>query len=484
MDTNNSQKLLARLREGEELSVQQQIQMAVRLSLPAMLAQVSSVVMQYIDASMVGRLGAADSASIGLVLTSTWLFGGVCMAACLGFTVQAAQAVGAREDSRARRIMHHGLGAAFLFSLALTLLALCISSSLPRWLGGAPEICTGASRYFLIYMLGLPAFQLSALAGGMLQASGNMRVPSILNVLTCALDVVFNALLIFPTGTYTVLGVSVTLPGAGMGIAGAALGTTLAEVVTALLMLAFLLLRSPEMKLRRGEPWGFTPSILKKALRIAAPVGFEQVVMCGAQVMATRIVSPLGTIAIAANSFAVTAESLCYMPGYGIAAAATALIGQSIGARRGDLARRLGWISTGLGMAVMTCTGVLMYAAAPFMIGLLSPVESIRQLGTEVLRIEAFAEPLFAASIVCTGAFRGAGDTLAPSCMNFFSMWGVRLPLAAFLAPRVGLRGVWIAMCIELCVRGTLFLARLKTGRWLTAAQHRSDPEPASAEAD
>ena len=98
---------------------------------------------------------------------------------------------------------------------------------------------------------------------------------------------------------------------------------------------------------------------------------------------------------------------------------------------------------------------------------LLTPDPAIQALGSQVLRIEAFAEPLFAASIVAAGALRGAGDTLAPSIMNLVSMWGVRLTAAMLLAPRFGLPGVWAAMCGELCIRGILFLIRLVRGKWL-----------------
>lgn len=462
-----SNVLLSRLQSGHVIPFREQLILTVYLSLPAMLAQISSIVMQYIDASMVGNLGANDSASIGLVSSSIWLFGGICFAATTGFTVQVAQQIGAGEPCAARGILKQALVVNLGFSMLLLLIGVVISGKLPEWLGGDALIRQNASRYFLVYVFSLPFVQMNYLAGGMLQCSGNMRVPSILNILMCGMDAVFNALLIFPSYSWTVFGVSIPIPGADLGVTGAALGTAFAEVVTAVLMLWFLLRRSPVMKLRKGDKFTFSSVHLKKAVQIAIPVGFEQIVMCGAQVVATRIVSPIGTVAIAANSFAVTAESFCYMPGYGIEVAATTLIGQSVGAGRPDLARRLAWISTGLGMVVMTCTGVFMYLAAPVMIGLLSPAPEIRQLGTEVLRIEAFAEPMYAASIVASGVFRGASDTLIPSCMNFISMWVVRLPLAAVLASYMGLQGVWIAMCMELCVRGVLFLLRLRSKRWL-----------------
>lgn len=223
------------------------------------------------------------------------------------------------------------------------------------------------------------------------------------------------------------------------------------------------------MERRNASFCGLYPqrSILRWALKIGFPMGMEHVVLCGAQIMTTVIVAPLGVFAIAANSFAITAESLCYMPGLGISEAATTLVGQSIGAARKTLARSFAYITVGMGMLVMALMGILMYVFAPEFIGFMSPVEEIRQLGTAALRIEAFAEPMFAASIVAYGVFVGAANTVVPCIMNVFSIWAVRLTLAAALAPSLGLQGVWTAMCLELCFRGTIFLLRLFRGRWL-----------------
>ncbi len=101
--------------------------------------------------------------------------------------------------------------------------------------------------------------------------------------------------------------------------------------------------------------------MVSKAVRISAPMGLEHIVICGAQIAVTVIVAPLGMYAIAANGFAVVAESLCYMPGYGIGDAASTLTGQSLGAGRRDLVRRFAYISVALGMVVMSVMGVLMW---------------------------------------------------------------------------------------------------------------------------
>ena len=118
------------------------------------------------------------------------------------------------------------------------------------------------------------------------------------------------------------------------------------------------------------------------------------------------------------------------------------------------------------GMLVMALMGMVMFVTAPQLMALMTPVQDIIDLGASALRIEAFAEPMFAASIVCYSVFVGAGDTLKPAVMNLGSMWLVRLTLAAFLAKDYGLRGVWFAMAIELTFRGGIFLLRLFRGKW------------------
>jgi putative MATE family efflux protein len=305
---------------------------------------------------------------------------------------------------------------------------------------------------------------MEGLAGSMLKSSGNMKIPSILNIGMCVLDVCFNYVFIYILD---------------MGVVGAAMGTGAAEFITALLMFYFLLWRSDMLGIfKNGEDtdiedyertWRkFRPKadVVRNAFDIGAPMGLQHMLMGGAQIVSTLIVAPLGTVAIAAHSLAITVESLCYMPGYGIAEAATTLVGQGIGAGQKLLTRSFARMSVGLGMMVMTLMGVLMWIFAPELMSLMTPVDDIIKVGAQSLRIEAFAEPMFAAAIVCNGVFIGAGDTIVPAVMSLFSMWAVRLTLAASLAPKFGLRGVWTAMAIELTFRGSIFLVRLFKGGW------------------
>ena len=435
------------------MTQREKLRLIVSLSIPSILAQISATVMFFIDYAMVGHLGEKATASVGLVETTTWLMGGLVSAVTMGFSVQVAHYIGANDFESARRVLRQSLVCCFLWSLMLSLLCVAVHRPLPFWLGGTADIAHDASLYFLIVALAGIFFQMEGLAGSMLKCSGNMKIPSALNILMCVMDVAFNYFFIYQLG---------------MGVKGAAMGTAMAELVTAVLMLYFLLCRSDMLRLV-GRHGSFRPTAdtIRTAFKIGAPMGLQHLLMGSAQIVSTIIVAPLGTVAIAANSMAITVESLCYMPGYGIAEAATTLVGQGLGAGQRLLTRSFARLSVGLGIAVMTVMGILMFVFAPELMAVMSPVEAIVEQGAAALRIEAFAEPMFAATIVTNGVLIGAGDTLVPAIMSLSSMWGIRLTLAAWMAPVYGLKGVWTAMAIDLSVRGVMFLTRLFRGNWM-----------------
>lgn len=430
----------------------EQIAHVWRLSIPAILTQITSIAMQYIDSAMVGKLGAGASAAIGLVSTSTWLIGGLGSIMSVGFSVQVAQHIGANNHFEARRVVKHGLVTTLLFALLLLGIGVAISLPLPRWLGGEEAIQKDATAYFFVFACSIPFMEINRITSAFLQCSGNMVTPSALNAAMCGLDVVFNALLI-----------------PRFGVLGASLGTGAATAVIALLML-WRCLRAPVFRSERKEPCPFDGGILKRAMKIGLPVGAEQAAMCGAMVATTMILAPLGTVAIAANSFAITAEGLCYMPAYGIAAAATAIVGQQVGAGNAKEAKQLGSITIGLGCITMVATALVMFFGCPFVFRLLTPDVQVQQLATQVLRIGLLAEPLYGVSIVASGALRGAEDTLVPSLLNLGSIWIVRIGSAVLLVDRFGLHGAWMAMAIELCVRGALLLIRHCRSKYMVRA--------------
>lgn len=451
--SKKTEYLMESIRSGRAMVRSEKLNLIVGLSIPSMLAQISTVMMFFIDASMVGYLGAEASASIGLIESTTWLVGSLLSAAATGFSVQVAHFIGANDFVKARQVFRHALICGLAFSVFLSLIGVGIHSHLPYWLGGGADIASASSGYFLIYSLVLPFVYLYHTSEMMLKSAGNMHTPSVMAVLVCICDVIFNYIFIYICK---------------FGVVGAAMGTALAYICISLPNLYLSACKNRMLNLRQDHVrFHWVKEYVQRACKISIPIAIQNILMSGAQIVSTMIVAPLGNIAIAAHSFAITAESLCYMPGYGIGDAATTLVGQTHGAGRIDLCKNFAYMTVGLGMLVMALMGVIMYVFAPEMIGVLSPVEAIRELGTTCLRIEAFAEPFFAASIVTYCVCVGAGDTFKPAAINLGTMWLVRLTLAYGLSKSYGLEGVWIAMATELTFRGVLFLIRLFRGSWM-----------------
>lgn len=449
----NKDQLLELVRNNLPMTGKQQFRLSMLLAIPAILAQFSSVLMQYIDASMVGRLGANPAASIGLVSTSTWIMNGFFMAVMSGFSVLVAHKCGAKDFHGAKDVVRKGLFSVFIFTCFLSVTGIILSKPLPVWLGGNREIINDASLYFFIFAVFMPIGSIGYAASAMLQASGNMKVPSIIYVSLGALDVIFNYIFIYMMD---------------MGVAGAALGTGVAESVVSVFAAWYITIKSKELNLK-GEKGSFIPDrdIIKKVFGITGPLWLQNIIMRGAYIMGTIIVAPLGAVSIAANAFAITAESFCYMPGFGLQDAATTLVGQSLGAGRKELAKKFAKITVLMATGIMSFLAIFMYIGAPLIMTLLTSSTEVAELGAKVLRIEAFAETMYAVALVSYGAFIGAGDTLMPSLLNFGSLWFVRICLAFILTPKYGLEGYWIAMCIELNVRGLIFLYRLMKGKWM-----------------
>ena len=396
------EQLSAQMRRGEQVPLRHTIQMVLTLSIPSILQQIVVTAMEYIDAAMVGHIGASATASIGIVSSSTWLLHGMLAGLYMSFSIQVAQYLGADRQKDARGVLRQSI----LFN-------------------------------------------------------------AVISVLTCVLDVIFNFFLINPTREMQLFGQTVTVWGAGLGVPGAALGTALATVISGALALAILLLRDGPLCIRKPGSWRITKACLQNLWKVGAPLAAERAALSSAQVLLIRVVSALGTTAVAANSLSVSAESLCYMAGYGIQDAALALVGQAVGANRRDMAKRFAWLCTAMGVGIMALTGAGMFFFAPQLMGIFTADAAVIALGARVLRIEALAEPMFGASIVASGAMQGAGDSTGCFVLNLVSMWGIRLTLATLLAPKFGLVGVWFAMSFELTMRGVLFLIRMARGKWL-----------------
>lgn len=272
-----------------------------------------------------------------------------------------------------------------LFNLAVGLAAAAfgvgISRFLPGWLGADTALQANASAYFAIWSASLPFIMAMGTYAAMLRSTGDALTPGLISIFTCVLDIIFNFFLINPTREMTVFGPEPHGLGSGLGRTGrstghgacqrcgryAGVGRSAAAGRPAVHPQARLLAHYPRLSAQRVEGRRTAGSRARRPVLGTGAAGAHRV--------------RLGTTAIAANSLGVSAESLCYMAGYGIQDAALALVGQAVGANRRDMAKRFAWLCTAMGMGIMALTGVGLYVFAPHLMGIFTADAAVIALG-------------------------------------------------------------------------------------------------------
>lgn len=436
------------------------------LSWPAIIEQILNTMVSYVDTAMVGVLGAVGSAAVSVNGPPIWLINGVLAGVGVGYSVQVSNAVGAGDRDRARQVIRQALLAAVVCGLAACGLYELLGGNIPRWLGAKPEVLPHAVNYMRIYCAALPFNALLIVFCAVLRCMGNTKTPLLFNTAANLLNLVLNFFFIYPTREWH----GITIPGAGWGVEGAAIATAI-SIACAALPAALSAFRQSGYQTRVRDGMAPDGAVIRRAVRLGVPSAIERAIINVGQIATTALVGhALTTAALAANNIATTAEGLCYLPAYGIGYAATALVGQSVGAGDEEDAEAYGTLTGAIGFLLCLCTGVLLFLFAPFLAGLFNTDPEVVSEAARALRVVAFAEPFFAVSIILTNALRGADDVRFPVMVGLAGMWCVRVPLACLLVLRLGwgLAGVWGAMAIDLVLRGVLCIWRWRGGKWRT----------------
>ena len=439
-----------------------------RLSWPAIIEQILTTMVSYVDTAMVGVLGAAGTAAVSVNAAPIWLANGLLMGVGVGYSVQVSNAIGAQDDEKARRVIRQGVLATIVVGLLGLLLYQSLAGLIPRWLGAEPEVLPQAVAYLRFYTMAMPFMAAGQIFSAILRCMGNTRAPLYFNTAANLLNVCLNFLLIYPTRRAAVLGVSLTIPGAGLGAAGAAIASAAALAVSGTALLFTGIRQGERFRVRLREGLRPDGAIIRQAVRLGLPSAVERATINLGQIATTAVVASLGTVALAANQIAVTAEGLCYLPAFGISYAGIALVGREVGARDREMAGAYGTLAAKLGFFVAVGAASALFLSAPLLASLFNSDPQVVEQAAHMLRIVAFCEPFFALSIVCSGTLRGAHDVRLPMVVGLVCMWGIRVPLAPVLVyfAGFGLAGVWLAMDVDLIVRGVLCALRWRSGKW------------------
>ena len=453
------------------------------LAWPAIAEQLLLTLVSYVDTAMVGSLGANATAAVAVNVSCAWLINGFLSALGVGYSVQVAHSIGAGKPEQARKVVRQSMLAVLVCGLSLLLLGSFLAPFIPQWMGAAPEILSDARAYIRIIFLALPFQAAAVMFSAVLRCMGNTRTPLMLNTFTNLLNILLNFLLIYPGRTLSLFGRSFFMPGAGLGVAGAAIATASSTALTGTLLALYLFLKKGPYQVHPGESFRPDRAVIRKAVTLGVPVGLERMTISLGHVLMTRLVSVLGTLPLAANHVAITAEALCYLPAEGISHAAMTLSGQCVGAREYDQAYEFGKRAAAFGLLLSFVMSLLLWLFCAPLASIFSPDMEVIGLSAQLLRIISIAEPWFCLSIVFSGMLRGAEDTRYPFAVSLICMWGVRatLSLTAVFLLHWDLSALWIIMGIDCTTRCVLMTVRFFSKKWLRTAVARHGESPSSA---
>lgn len=430
------------------------------LAWPIFLEQVLTSLVQAVDTAMVGSMGAIATTSVSISQSPNMLVNGVVMALGVGFTSMIARSVGAGEMERARTLVRQAILMVFVFSVPLSTMYFILGRQIPIWMGGEPEILDSAELYNKIIAVSMSFRCLTMVLTAIYRGYGDSKTPMKINVMVNLANVAGNYLMIFPTREMTLFGTTFVMPGLGWGVAGAAASTSISTIVGAVILLAMCFVRKSEMQISLRDSFAPDWKELRIAFRLSIPAMIQRAVMSSSHILVTSTVAMLGTAAVAAQSLSATAESLSFMPGFAFSTAVTTLYGQSLGAKRPDMAHDFLIKTVKMGSVVMAFMTCFLFFGSPQIMAVFTPDPLVIEYGSIWLKILAVIQIPQTIAFCVSGALQGAGDTKTPLYITFASMWGVRV-LGILLCIHVfhlGLYSICVCMCTDNVVRCILFL--------------------------
>ena len=429
----------------------------INLAWPVFAELSLQTITQVVDMAMVGHLGAAAIAAIGLSMQPLWLVMSIFMGLSVGTTALVARLVGANNHEEAGHIAKQSLLVSLFISLIVGVAAFIAAPQIIRLMGAeADALPLGIS--YMRYLVPGYVFMLPAMvATAALRGAGDTRTPMVINLFVNILNVLANYTLIFGHFGFP-----------AMGVDGAGLATTIARIVGAVALVAVLASGRKVIGIPPGRILQFDPEVLKRIVGVGLPATIERVAMSLGMLFYVRTVASLGTVVYAAHVLATNAESLSYMPGIAISTAAATLVGQGLGAKDPEAAEASGWESCKLGALVMGIMGVVFFLFPEAILGIYTDDPEIISLGVVALRVVAFIQIPEAIGFILSGSLRGAGDTRGVFYVTAIGAWAIRLLLAYIFVIHLhwGLLGAWLAMAADWIFRSAMFLARFKGGTW------------------
>lgn len=432
------------------------------LAWPVILRMSLQMIVGIVDLAMVGSLGSAAIASVGISNNLLWFIISATTAFSVGTTALIAQNVGAKNYKQAEEIARQSIAITLTMALGIGFFSYIFAEQIIELMIVAmkkpdPAVIHYGTVYFQIIAISFPFFFTLMVLNGILQGAGDMKTPLKVMVFVNIFNLVFDYLLIFGVGPFPEL-----------GVVGAAIASTAARMLAFGIALYILLTGRTRFKVNWPKRFTFNWEIIGQLTRVGIPAAIEQLIRTSGTTSLAMIVAGLGTPALAANQIVMRGISIANMPAFGLNMATTTLVGQNLGAGKPDRAEKVGYIAAKMAAGFMFIFGIVIFLLAKPITLIFTRTPEVVHLSVIALRIISLSLPFLGILLTFFGALRGAGDTKWVMYITAIGVWGSRVALAYLLAIvfKIGFVGVWIAFAIDFMSRTVMSYLRFRSGKW------------------
>lgn len=433
------------------------IVIVMTLALPAMIENILQVLIGVVDTYFIGIIGTEAIAGVGVTNLIMNIYIAFFLALGVGTTAIVSRNIGSNNVENANNAVRQSILMALGIGTVFGIINLVFSKNILLILGAEERVIQYALPYFLSVAVPIVFLCLMMVLSSSLRGAGDTKTPMKIAVVANIINIVLDYILIFGIFNFT-----------GLGILGAGIATTISRIVGVILLLIKINSNKTKIHIDIFGKWHIDKDILKSITKIGLPAAVEKLIMRLGQLVYGGMIIKIGTEAYAAHNIAGTIETFSYLPGMGFGVAAATLVGQNLGAKKTDEAHKFGLISYFFATGFMVVVGVIFYIFAPFLASLFSKDLEVIDLVVKVLRIVALVQPFLCITLVITAALQGAGDTKFPMYSTFIGIWGVRVLGVYLLGIKLnwGLVGVWLAISLDIIVRGIILMIRFMNGKW------------------
>lgn len=424
----------------------------LNLAWPVIGENMLETLLDIVNTVLVASLGAVALAGVGSSLQIMFFVLAALAALSVGSSVLVAQAVGARDMARASRLARQSLLWSVIFAVPLAVVGWSLAGSIIGIFGVAPDVARVGTDYLQVAMGTVVVLVTLIIGGGVLRGAGDSRTPMLVALAANVINVGLAYCLIYGYAG---------LP--ALGAVGSAWATFISRSIALLLLLGALWRGRNGVSIAGRGGWLPDWSVARQVLGLGIPASVEQLLLALGFLVLTILVAHLGTDTLAAQRIAMSALSFSFLPGIGFGIAATALVGQSIGARRPDAAAGVARIATWWAVIWMGTMGLLMLIFAPAIMRVFTSEPQVIQVGAAGLRVMAFTQPFWAVGMVRSGALRGTGDTRFPLIIGSLGIWSaVLLVWLTLTFIGGGLPAVWAAFLVTSPITAVLTWLRFR----------------------